>query len=92
MGDGASSASASSASSDWAPDTKAKIALGVLTSVEANSTLSQRALARQLGIALGLANAYLKRCAKKGLSRSNKFRPIAMHTILRRRDFPRRAG
>ena len=42
------------------------ITLGVLTAVEGNAALSQRALAHDLGIALGLANAYLKRCAKKG--------------------------
>ena len=34
--------------------------------VEENAALSQRALAHDLGIALGLANAYVKRCARKG--------------------------
>jgi DNA-binding MarR family transcriptional regulator len=43
------------------------ILLGLLTAVEQNSALTQRSLSRELGIALGLANAYLKRCAKKGL-------------------------
>lgn len=43
------------------------ITLGVLTAVEDNSAVTQRSLAQDLGIALGLANAYLKRCAKKGL-------------------------
>ncbi len=75
MGDGASSASASSASGDSATNTDAEITLGVLTSVEGNSTLSQRALARQLGIALGLANAYLKRCAKKGFIKIKQIPP-----------------
>lgn len=42
------------------------ITLGVLTAVEADSSVSQRALARRLGIALGLANAYLRRCVRKG--------------------------
>ncbi|OHC82922.1 MAG: hypothetical protein A3G73_03435 [Rhodospirillales bacterium RIFCSPLOWO2_12_FULL_67_15] len=41
--------------------------LGVLNAVDENSAVTQRSLARELGIALGLANAYLKRCAKKGL-------------------------
>jgi DNA-binding MarR family transcriptional regulator len=40
--------------------------LGTLTAVYTNSKISQRSLARELGIALGLANAYLKRCARKG--------------------------
>jgi DNA-binding MarR family transcriptional regulator len=46
---------------------KAGIVLSVLTSIERDSTITQRALARELGIALGLANAYLRRCVRKGL-------------------------
>jgi DNA-binding MarR family transcriptional regulator len=41
--------------------------LSVLTSVERDSTITQRRLAGELGIALGLANAYLRRCVRKGL-------------------------
>lgn len=51
------------------PDTlqhEEAITLGVLNAVEGNSALTQRSVARDLGIALGLANAYLKRCARKG--------------------------
>ena len=43
------------------------IVLSVLTSIERDSTITQRKLARELGIALGLANAYLRRCVHKGL-------------------------
>jgi DNA-binding MarR family transcriptional regulator len=43
------------------------IVLSVLTSIERDSEITQRALARELGIALGLANAYLRRCVLKGL-------------------------
>jgi DNA-binding MarR family transcriptional regulator len=43
------------------------IVLSVLTSIERDSAITQRALARELGIALGLANAYLRRCVRKGL-------------------------
>src|SRR5215831_5602876 len=46
---------------------KARIMLGLLQSVERGGTTSQRTLADELGIALGLVNAYLKRCVKKGL-------------------------
>jgi DNA-binding MarR family transcriptional regulator len=46
---------------------KSTIVLGVLSAVERDSAVTQRHLAHELGIALGLANAYLKRCAKKGL-------------------------
>src|SRR5882724_1002388 len=38
----------------------------MLNAVEENSVLTQRSLARELGIALGLANAYLRRCVTKG--------------------------
>lgn len=46
---------------------KARIMLGLLESVERDGGQSQRRLASELGIALGLVNAYLKRCIKKGL-------------------------
>lgn len=48
------------------PD-NARIVLGLLESVERDGGQSQRKLASDLGIALGLVNAYLKRCVKKGL-------------------------
>jgi len=47
-------------------DSRAEITLGLLTAVHANSTITQRSIAAELGIALGLANAYLKRCVRKG--------------------------
>jgi DNA-binding MarR family transcriptional regulator len=45
----------------------ARIVLGLLESVERDGAQSQRKLASDLGIALGLVNAYLRRCVKKGL-------------------------
>src|SRR3990170_4368123 len=44
-----------------------RIVLDLLTSVEHDGERSQRHIAEELGIALGLVNAYLKRCVKKGL-------------------------
>jgi DNA-binding MarR family transcriptional regulator len=44
-----------------------RIVLGLLSSVENDGARSQRRIAADLGIALGLVNAYLKRCVKKGL-------------------------
>ena len=44
-----------------------RIMLGLLDAVEQERVQSQRLLASELGIALGLVNAYLKRCIKKGL-------------------------
>lgn len=48
-------------------DNESRITLGLLNAVHDNSAASQRSMADNLGIALGLANAYLKRCVKKGL-------------------------
>jgi len=43
------------------------ILLGVLDAVERDPAVTQRSVARDLNIALGLANAYLRRCVRKGL-------------------------
>jgi len=43
------------------------LTLELLQAIEQRSDLSQRHLARRMGVALGLANSYLKRCARKGL-------------------------
>jgi len=50
---------------------QARIMLGLLGSVERDGAQSQRHLAAELGIALGLVNAYLKRCVKKGLVKAS---------------------
>jgi DNA-binding MarR family transcriptional regulator len=41
--------------------------VGLLASVEREASISQRKLASELGLALGLVNTYIKRCVKKGL-------------------------
>ncbi len=43
-----------------------ELILELLDAIGKQSDLSQRHLARQLGVALGLANSYLKRCIRKG--------------------------
>lgn len=45
--------------------------LELLDAVERGTGLSQRRLAREMGVALGLANSYLKRCVRKGLVKIN---------------------
>ena len=42
------------------------ITLGVLSAIEVDDRATQRAISEELGIALGLTNAYLKRCVRKG--------------------------
>jgi hypothetical protein len=44
-----------------------RIMLNLLSSLERGGEQSQRRLASDLGVALGLVNAYMKRCIKKGL-------------------------
>jgi len=44
-----------------------KLTLDLLNAIDQRSNLSQRHLAQHMGIALGLTNSYLKRCARKGL-------------------------
>ena len=43
------------------------LTLEILETIEKDSGVTQRHLATNLGVALGLANSYLKRCARKGL-------------------------
>jgi DNA-binding MarR family transcriptional regulator len=52
-----------------------EIVLGVLDAVDRDPSVTQRSVARELGIALGLANAYLKRCARKGLIKVSEATP-----------------
>ena len=54
------------ASTQVGQDNEAEITLGLLNAVHENSDLTQRSASHDLGIALGLTNAYLKRCIKKG--------------------------
>lgn len=42
------------------------ITLGVLSVIEGDDRATQRAISQELGIALGLTNAYLKKCVRKG--------------------------
>ncbi len=48
------------------PDPEETLTLEILDTVQRNEQLSQRHLSRHLGVALGLANSYLKRCVRKG--------------------------
>src|SRR3972149_2804615 len=50
-----------------AEDKKDSLTLEILQSIEQKNDVTQRHLADHLGVALGLANSYLKRCVHKGL-------------------------
>lgn len=49
------------------PEREEQLMLQLLDAVEKGDNVSQRHLARRMGVALGLANSYLKRCIRKGL-------------------------
>jgi DNA-binding MarR family transcriptional regulator len=49
------------------PQREEQLVLELLDVVGKKSDVSQRHLASQMGVALGLANSYLKRCIRKGL-------------------------
>ncbi len=48
-------------------DREEALTLELLNAIGARSDVTQRHLADRLGVALGLANSYLKRCVRKGL-------------------------
>jgi DNA-binding MarR family transcriptional regulator len=48
------------------PEEQREITLGLLNAVHENSNVTQRRIAGELGVALGLVNAYLTRSVKKG--------------------------
>ena len=48
-------------------DREDSLTLEILSAIDERSDVTQRTLASRTGVALGLANSYLKRCVKKGL-------------------------
>jgi DNA-binding MarR family transcriptional regulator len=48
-------------------DREEALTLEILEAIDEQSDLTQRGLAARTGVALGLANSYLKRCVRKGL-------------------------
>ncbi len=48
------------------------LTLEILTAVEAQNDVTQRHLADRLGVALGLANSYMRRCVRKGWVKINQ--------------------
>lgn len=52
-----------------------EVALGILALVEADQAVTQKSLAAELGVAVGLVNLYLKRCIKKGLVKVSQAPP-----------------
>ncbi|MDE0943825.1 MAG: winged helix-turn-helix transcriptional regulator [Alphaproteobacteria bacterium] len=60
---------------DEGADNETRITMEMLHAVDGEERLSQRGLASRLNIALGLTNAYLKRCVRLGLVKVRKIPP-----------------
>ncbi len=56
-------------------DNETRITMEMLHAVDGEANLSQRGMAARLNIALGLTNAYLKRCVRMGLVKVRKAPP-----------------
>lgn len=56
-------------------DSETRITMEMLHAVDGEDSLSQRGLAARLNIALGLTNAYLKRCVRMGLVKVRRTPP-----------------
>ncbi len=68
-------------------DSETEITLGLLNAIQENSEATQRSMARDLGIALGMANAYLKRCIRKGFIKVRQVPPNRYAYYLTPRGF-----
>ena len=60
---------------DTREQTEQKVMVHLLTEIERNPSFTQRSLASELGIALGLMNQYLKSCVTKGWVRASQISP-----------------
>lgn len=72
-------------------NSETEITLGVLDAVHANASVTQRSVAQDVGIALGLANAYLKRCVRKGLIKVQQMPPNRYAYYLTPKGFSEKA-
>ncbi|MBF0323950.1 MAG: winged helix-turn-helix transcriptional regulator [Alphaproteobacteria bacterium] len=52
-----------------------RVTLHLLSAIQKRSDITQRSISQDLGIALGLANTYFKRCMKKGLIKIQQLPP-----------------
>lgn len=60
---------------DTREQTEQKVMVHLLSEIERNPSFTQRGLAGELNIALGLMNGYLKRCITKGWIRASQVSP-----------------
>src|SRR3546814_5378803 len=64
----------------------------LLSEIERNPSFTQRGLANELGIALGLMNQYLKRCVTKGWIRASQVSPRRITYFLTSEGFKEKSS
>lgn len=67
---------------DTRDQTEQRVLVHLLSEIERNPSITQRGLAGELGIALGLMNQYLKRCVTKGWVRASQVSPRRLSYFL----------
>lgn len=67
--------------------TEQKVLVHLLSEIEKNPYFTQRGLAQELGIALGLMNQYLRRCITKGWIRATQISPKRIKYFLTHEGF-----
>ena len=76
-----------SAFQDTREQTEQKVMVHLLSEIDRNPSFTQRSLASELGIALGLMNHYLKRCITKGWIRASQISPRRISYFLTTEGF-----
>lgn len=71
--------------------TEQKVMVHLLGEIEQNANFTQRGVAQELGIALGLMNQYLKRCIAKGWVRASKVSPRRISYFLTPEGFTQKS-
>lgn len=72
---------------DTREQTEQRVLVHLLSEIERNPSCTQRGLAGELGIALGLMNQYLKRCVTKGWVRASQVSPRRLTYFLTSEGF-----
>jgi DNA-binding MarR family transcriptional regulator len=76
---------------DTHEQTEQKVMAYLLSEIERNPSFTQRGLAGELNIALGLMNQYLKRCITKGWIRASQVSPRRITYFLTPEGFKEKA-
>lgn len=77
---------------DTREQTEQKVMVHLLSEIERNPSSTQRVLASELNIALGLMNQYLKRCITKGWIRASQISPRRITYFLTPEGFKEKSG